>query len=375
MKKWILIGLFVIILTAVVSTLLIDSTENSALSVNIIEVLSGDKASAEFERAIQPRRFRFPADMGPHNRFQTEWWYFTGNLDSPSGREFGYQLTFFRRAIRGESATGQSKWRTNQLYMAHFAISDIGSDRFLSFERFSRGSAGLAGASGDPFHVWLENWDVSQTEAETWELNARTEHTALNLTLNLLKPMILNGKDGFSQKGSGKGDASYYFSNTRLASNGTLRIAGEEFVVSGDSWLDKEWSTSVLSREQVGWDWFSMQLNDRQEIMLFQIRESSGGISEYSSGSFIDPQGQKEHLKREAFTISVLDHWRSPVSGKRYPSAWQIRIPSKNLDLTITPMMSDQEHRHSFSYWEGAVRVSGEGVSGRGYVELTGYSP
>ncbi len=375
MKKWIISGLLIIVITAAGVQLLFVKPKSKTLFAKVSHVLSEDNSASGFERAIHQRNFQFPEDLGSHDRYQTEWWYFTGNLKSSNGRPFGYQLTFFRRAIRNRKAKGPSKWRTNQLYLSHFAISDINNNAFLSFERYSRGSLGLAGAIGTPFRVWLEDWKVAENRNNGWDLEAKVPGVSLHLRLNPLKPMIFNGEAGLSQKGPEMGNASYYFSNTRIDTKGDLRIQDQSYEVSGFSWMDREWSTSALSRNQIGWDWFSIQLDDWREIMLFQIRKANGGISEFSSGSFVDKNGRKSHLKKDQFDIKLLDQWRSPETSKLYPSAWQIRIPSKKIDISVTSMMDNQEHRHSFAYWEGAVKIDGEGVSGIGYVELTGYSP
>lgn len=373
MKLWILIvGGLLIAGTAAIHLLQVDP-DQARLYADVSRMLAEDSSAAGFARAVHPREFEFPGDLGPHQRYQTEWWYFTGNLSALNGRSFGYQLTFFRRAIQPRPAKGASQWRTNQLYMAHFAVSDVSEKAFLSFERFSRGSPGLAGAEASPFRVWLENWQVSEIETGKWLLSAEAADCELQLELRPLKPMILNGNHGLSQKGPEAGNASYYFSATRIKTEGMLRMRDQKYSVNGFSWMDKEWSTSVLSRNQIGWDWFSIQLDDWREIMLFQIRESAGGVSEFSSGTFVDKDGSVSHITREQFEISVLDYWESAGTGKRYPSGWRIEIPSKDLTFTVIPLFSDQEHRHSFAYWEGAVSVSGDEVSGKGYAELTGY--
>jgi len=373
MKKRIFIVLLTILFACAGLYLTIDQRKKTFVTSDVSRVLSEDSDSNNYKRALHPRQFSFPKDLGPHNDFQTEWWYFTGNLHTSTERLFGYQLTFFRRAISDKPASGQSNWRSNQLYMAHFAVSDINQNSFLSFERFSRGSMGLAGANGSPFRVWLEDWEVTEVSSNSWMLKARADGVTLHISLNPLKPMILNGKQGLSQKGPEAGNASYYYSNTRIETQGHLSLAGQTFSVTGNSWLDREWSTSALSQDQIGWDWFSIQLDDLNDIMLFQIRYKDGGVSRFSSGSFIDYKGIVSHLNLDQFKIDVLDYWQSPISRKRYPSAWKIQIPSKQLSLIVTPMMNDQEHHHSFSYWEGAVKVNGPGVSGVGYVEMTGY--
>ncbi|MBT3226826.1 MAG: carotenoid 1,2-hydratase [Deltaproteobacteria bacterium] len=373
MRKWVVIILLVGIVSGAGIFYLISKPEQRAVFADVTQVLSDGPISENFDKAVHPRSFNFPGDFGPHNTFQTEWWYFTGNLNSEGGRPFGYQLTFFRQAI-GKQNTSHSRWRTNQLYMAHFAISDIKQGEFYTFERFSRDSLGLSGAKAQPFKVWLENWEVAETRGGNWMLRAREQKIDIQLTLTQLKPLIFNGQDGLSQKGPEEGNSSYYYSNTRIRSKGHIGIADETYSVSGFSWLDREWSTSALSRNQTGWDWFSIQLDDWREIMFFQIRKEDGGISEFSSGSFVDRDGIRLHLKKSDVEIAVVDYWRSPATDKRYPSAWNIRIPTKNLEFFMEPLQKNQEHHHRFAYWEGAVQVRGDGISGKGYAELTGYS-
>ncbi len=340
-------------------------------SNNIARSLSGNDVSG-FKRAALPRDFKFPQDLGPHQEYQTEWWYYTGNLSSKDGRDFGYQLTFFRRALSPFEINRESNWSTNQIYFAHFALSDIESGKFYSSERWSRGALGLAGAESDLFRVWIDDWFI-EGDGKNFKLKANDGPVSIELTMKSMKPVVLQGDKGLSQKSAEPGNASYYFSQTRISTSGTVRIDSHEFRVKGLSWLDREWSTSALAENQEGWDWFSIQLNDGREIMLYQLRLKDGGVDNYSSGSFIEKDGAVRQLKADDFEIEVLDTWKSPVTGIIYPSKWQISIPSHGIELNVVPLLQDQELLVSFVYWEGAVKVSGDGVSGKGYVELTGY--
>jgi predicted secreted hydrolase len=336
--------------------------------------------SNQFARAAGPIDFTFPQDYGPHNDFQTEWWYFTGNLESPDGRSFGYQLTFFRRAVlpAAERMERTSPWAVEQVYLAHFTISDIDGKNFYQNEKISRGAAGLAGAKVDPWlQVWLEDWQVNQTEAGQFTLEAAAEDIHLSLDLTSLKDVVLQGDRGYSQKGSDPGNASYYTSLTRLQSSGSLTLNGTTFSVEGLSWMDHEYSTSALESGQVGWDWYSLQFDNGAELMLFQLRDLTGSVSAYSSGTWIAADGTTRPLKAEDFQIDVTATWSSPHSGAVYPAGWQVKIADLDLILQITPRMADQELRLSFTYWEGAVEFSGsqggENLRGSGYIELTGY--
>jgi predicted secreted hydrolase len=334
-----------------------------------------------FAHADGPRVFSFPQDFGPHPDYQTEWWYYTGNLAGPDGRPFGYQLTFFRRALlpEGEEAPRTSDWAVNQVYLAHFTLTDVQGGQFHYYEHFARGAAGLAGAVVDPaFQVWLDNWSVSQVSEGKYQLQAETDGLQIQLTMTDLKGPILEGIDGFSQKGPDPGSASYYFSQTRLESSGMLTLGGQTFQVKGTSWMDHEFSTSALSGDQVGWDWFSLQLSDGSELMVYILRHADGSADSYSQGMLIRPDGSTRWLGPEDYRITSLAHWKSPHSGANYPSDWRVEVPGEQIDLTVKPRLADQELRVSFTYWEGAVAVkgtrAGQAIGGCGYVELTGYA-
>jgi predicted secreted hydrolase len=340
-------------------------------------------ARGNFTRAEAPRPLIFPQDMGPHPDFQTEWWYYTGNLVTPSGRQFGYELTFFRRALL---APDDLAWRgtyfaVSQVYLAHFTLTDAAAapaDRFHAFERFERGAAGLAGGQFAPYRVWLQDWSVSQTAPGEYRLQASQDGLRLDINMQDLKGPVLQGDRGLSQKGPEKGNASYYYSQTRLQSQGNIQIDNQVYPVSGLSWMDHEFSTSALGPDQVGWDWFSIQLDDGSELMLYNIRQKDGSADPFSNGTIIHADGTTRPLKAGEFTIRVDNTWKSPHSGGTYPSAWTVSIPSGDLTLQIKPLIPDQELNLSIIYWEGAVQISGEKrgvkVNGVGYVELTGYA-
>ena len=345
------------------------------------QALGGELAG--FARADRPRAFRFPDDHGPHPAYRTEWWYYTGNLKSAAGRHFGFQLTFFRTALNAppDRAGRASAWGTQDVYMAHFALSDVADRRFHAFQRLSRTALGLAGASAAPFRVWLEDWAVtgetSPGQPVSMQLSAEEQDVALDLRLVSDKPVVLHGRNGLSQKGAAVGQASYYYSLTRLRSTGVLRLGDEEFQVQGLSWMDREWSTSVLSDDLRGWDWFALQLTNGQELMVYQIRRQSGEIHPLSSGTLVAADGTPRTLTSADFQIEVLQTWQSPTDGTAYPAQWRVRIPGEAIELTITPYLADQEMHTLIRYWEGAVRaqgtVQGRPLEGDGYVELTGY--
>lgn len=339
----------------------------------------GGIANAGFQRAYEPRPFVFPEDHGAHPDFRNEWWYVTGNLMDDQGRRFGYQLTLFRIALSLNAPPPDSAWRSNQLFMGHFAVTDVAGKRHYGFERFSRAALGLAGAQAVPFRVWLEDWSLTGTASDALplRLQARQDEVAIDLNLRAVKPLVLQGDRGLSQKSAEPGNASYYYSYTRLPTAGTLNLGGRRFNLTGYSWLDREWSTSALGPEQSGWDWFALQLDDGRDLMFYRLRRQGGGMDTHSSGVLVATDGSVRRFGHTDVEIRVLDTWISPHSGDRYPSRWAMRLPGENLDLIITPRLPDQEMRLQVRYWEGAVTVEGKAggkpVNGQGYLEMTRY--
>jgi predicted secreted hydrolase len=340
-------------------------------AADVSQALSARATQQGFRRALAPRPFVFPADAGPHPDFQTEWWYYTGNLEGEHGRSWGYQLTFFRRGLKPGRYSGQNPWASHQIWFAHLALSDLTARKFSAYERWSSGALGLAGA--DTQRVWIENWEA-RGEGNEIVLRAREADLSLDLRLKPLKPVVTHGRQGLSQKGTQAGNASYYYSQTRLKTEGQLRRGQTQFQVRGLSWLDREWSTSVLSRVQTGWDWFSLQFEDGRELMVFQLRRRDGRLDPASSGTLVASDGRTFPLRSTDFQLQPTGFWRSPQTHARYPSGWQLTVPRHGLKLEIAPRQLDQELRLSFNYWEGAVSVKGPGVQGHGYVELTGYA-
>lgn len=332
-----------------------------------------------FDRSDTPREFIFPDDHGVHPNFQTEWWYFTGNTDTSDGEKFGYQLTFFRRAILPEPQviTRKSNLAVNQVYMAHFALTDISGGQFYSFERFSRGDGLTAGATNDPYmSVWLKDWFVSQIDNDSFQLTAAVEGLSIDLILKDSDGILLQGDNGLSRKSLET--ASYYYSLPRILTDGSITVQQQEYEVSGLSWMDHEFSTSTLAAGQIGWDWFSLHLDDGKNIMVYSMRLEDGSIDPYSHGSLSSKNQEDIYLPIGSFDITAIDYWTSPQSGAEYPSGWRVSIPSQGIDLKITPAINEQELNLSFTYWEGSVyiegTVDGNAVNGSGYVEMTGYA-
>jgi predicted secreted hydrolase len=353
------------------------------VSASAVLIAPNDDLSG-YARAIGPWDWHFPADYGAHPRFQTEWWYYTGNLADASGRRFGYQFTIFRRAIAPTPYASDSEWRTNQIYMAHFTVTDVQDNTFYEQQRFSRGSADLAGAvelrssSPEPrYRVWLEDWQVAAPDdaAAQTTITASTAAFGVNFHLKQIKPPALEGDHGLSQKGPEPGSASYYYSLSRLLTDGTLTVNRQTFTVSGTTWMDHEFSTEALGKDVLGWDWFGLQLDDNRELMLGQIRLVGGSKSLYG-GTLINPDGTTGSLTMSDFSITPSGAWKSPHTDATYPSGWNMAInlgDAQPLKITLTPLILDQELQESLPYWEGAVRITGD-VTGYGYAELTGYA-
>jgi predicted secreted hydrolase len=320
-------------------------------------------------------RYEFPRDHFNHPDFRTEWWYYTGNLESESGRPFGYELTFFRQAITRKPAVSASIWNVEDVYLAHLALSDIENNRFYHFERLNRPGPGIAGVSLEGKRVWNGNWQVVW-RGEQQVLSAIAPEFRIDFTLDSKKPPIIHGEGGISQKEAGFGNASHYISFTRLLTGGRLELEGRVHQVRGASWMDHEFFSHQLGGELEGWDWFSLQFDDLSELMIYQLRRKDGQPNPFSSGTFIESSGRANHLTAREFTLEPLRRWRSKATGGNYPLAWRIRVPKLNLELETRPAMDSQElvssNKYSPSYWEGAIRIAGS-RTGKGYLEMTGY--
>ncbi len=353
----------------------VDAPGEAALELGA--VMSADAEG--FARVTGPPELDFPRDHGAHPDHRSEWWYFTGNLTGPEGRAFGFQLTFFRFALAPEAPDQDSPWATRQAWMAHFAVSDVDGRGFHAFQRLQRGAVGLAAAETRPVRVWLDHWEMrSESPGALFPLVLRASQDGVSLELRLTadKPRVLQGDAGYSRKGADPGNASAYYSYTRLAARGRLNLDGEDYQVTGGAWLDREWSTSALDPGLAGWDWLALQLADGRDLMLYRLRRQDGRPGRWSAGTLVGPEGDARRLGQGEFTMAPVERWRSPASGVSYPVGWRVRVPSAGLDLEVSPVLEDQELRFGFRYWEGAVRArragSGEDA-GVGYLELTGY--
>ncbi len=340
-------------------------------------------AAEEWKQAIGPWNWSFPRDHGAHPEFRTEWWYFTGNLRDAAGNRYGYQLTFFRQGVRLEASDPGNPWSLRDLYPAHFAITDAVAGAFHFAEQITRSGPGLAGAATGGMNVWNLGWSAKM-ERDRILIRARRGPMELALDLRPRKPLVLQGNRGLSRKGPGRGQASYYYSFTDLASKGTIRTPGSEMPVpvEGVSWFDQEFSSNALTKDQVGWDWFSIRLSDGRDLMLYFLRKKDGTVEQESSGALVEPDGNSRSLTLGEIGVEVLATWTSTRSGGRYPSRWRIRIPAAGIDLQLAPLVAAQEliteGSTGVTYWEGAVdgkgSSAGRPVSCEGYVEMTGYA-
>ena len=335
------------------------------LSLCILPLAGSDFPSDfKYRTALPGYNYQFPRDHFEHEDFRTEWWYYTGNVTGAGGERFGFELVFFRVGER-HPAEDKSAWAVQNLYLAHAALTDARGKRFSYDERLNRAGPGVAGASFERRRIWNGNWS-SQWIGEEQTLDAVTEHFRFHLQLTPAKPFVIQGENGVSQKAEGKGRASYYVSFPLLEVVGTINSVA----VKGRAWMDHEWFTEQLASDQVGWDWFSIQLDNNTELMLFELRRKDGSIDPYSSGTFIDQRGVAKHLRREDFSLQPLSLWH------KYPVAWRVRVPSLNIDLVCKAVLPDQELRTKTgvqNYWEGAVDYSGS-QTGVGYLEMTGYA-
>lgn len=365
----------------------IDGLLGIILMVGVVAV-STALADDGFRQVTGPCGLAFPEDHGPHENTRTEWWYYTGNLTAGQGRRFGFQLTFFRSALTPPANRDQwpepaSAWRTDQIYLAHAAITDIDAGRHLKAERMARAALGLAGAdqTAAATTIHLNTWQAVITP-HGHHLMADTDDFSLKLDLTPVKPPVAHGHEGYSRKGQSPEQASCYYSFTRLSVKGSLTVADRRHAVQGSAWMDHEFRTAPLSPGITGWDWFSLQLSDQTDLMLYMLRQADGTMNPASSGTVVLMSGQSRHLALEDITVLPLSHWTSPHSGARYPVKWRVTIASLEVDLTVEASLADQEMRTDQStgvtYWEGSVQArgtrDGAAVGGVGYGELTGYA-
>lgn len=346
--------------------------------------------SSPWKQAEAGYQYSFPRDHAAHPDNKIEWWYYTGNVKTADGRRFGYQITFFRVGI-DHTPANPSKWALRDLYMTHLAVSDSKGQRYRFSEKLSRGGPGLAGADVDRYRVWNDGWEAGLRDqgrgiAAQHKVFAESKQAAIDLTLDEGKPPVIHGINGISQKGSQPGNASHYYSLTRMPTRGTIRVDGETFEVTGESWMDHESGTSFLEPEQRGWDWFALQLSDGREIMLYQLRRADGSRDPRSSGTIVARDGKPTHLTEKDFVLTPGSRRFTSSNGAVYPTEWMVSIPSQQLELRVTTPLNDQElslvKSTGVAYWEGMIDIAGRQTAGPtgqqelrgvGYLEMTGY--
>lgn len=333
-------------------------------------------ALSDYRSAVPGYKFSFPRDHFDHPEFRTEWWYYTGNLRSADGRRFGYELTFFRHAIQPNPPAGSNIWDVRDVWMAHFALSDIDGNQFFHTERLNRSGPGIAGVDAGQGLIWNGNWSVKWS-GDDQKLNALANDFEVDLTLRSVKPPVVHGTAGISRKAAGPGRASHYISLTRLITKGGIKLGSRQFTVEGLSWMDHEFFSHSLESNQAGWDWFSLQFNNGSELMLYRLRRKDGTVEPYSSGTYIDPSGRTRSLRLEDFSVVP-----GGAKYKNYPIEWSIQVPSLSLMCHARTRLPQQELTGqtpgSPTYWEGAIDVAGtQGnapIHGAGYLEMTGYA-
>lgn len=363
----------------------------SALGLAVVSALTLNLFGANgtpYRLALPGYRYEFPRDHFNHPDFQTEWWYYTGNLQTAQGRRFGFELTFFRQGVDRDTQPA-SVWDVRDVWMAHLAISDLDGGRFFHTERLNRSGGGIAGADFERASVWNGNWQASwrldphaADGVASQRLEAVTERFSFDLSLRSEKPPVIHGKNGVSQKAEGPGRASHYISLSRLLTDGAITLDGKKFVVEGLSWMDHEFFTHQLDPNQSGWDWLSAQFDDGSEMMLFRLRRKDGAIYSFSAGTYIDSRGRTSHLAVSDFSLTPRKTWVSPATGGRYPIEWAVRVFPLGLELSLSTRLPQQEltskTRAAPTYWEGAIEYSGtkknRPVKATGYLEMTGYA-
>jgi len=327
-----------------------------------------------YRQAVPGYHYSFPRDHFDHREFRTEWWYYTGNVRDAAGRRFGFELVFFRQGERNAGAN-PSAWRVDDLYLAHLALTDVEGKRFYAHQRLNRAGPGIAGASFAERRIWNGNWSATW-QGERQVLEATADEFRFRIDLAPAKAAIVHGVSGVSQKGDAAGEASHYVSFTRLTVTGYLAVDGRQHAVNGTAWMDHEWFTNQLYQEQAGWDWFSAQLDNQTELMLFQLRRRDGSLDRHSAGTYVDTSGRPRHLSREDFALTPVRYWRSARTGANYPVEWRIEVPALRLKLELHAALDNQElvseDNAGPTYWEGAVSYSGS-AKGVGYLEMTGY--
>ncbi|MHC0053462.1 lipocalin-like domain-containing protein [Actibacterium sp. D379-3] len=301
----------------------------------------------------------FPGDHGAHPGYRIEWWYLTANLTGADGRDYGVQWTLFRTALAPTMAEG---WASPQLWMGHAALTTPA--RHFVAERLARGGIGQAGVTAQPFAAWIDDWQMAgAADLSALTLRATGADFGYDLSLHAQGPLVLQGDAGYSVK-SQSGQASYYYSQPFYTASGVLNLPDGPVAVTGQAWLDREWSSQPLDADQSGWDWVSLHFDDGSKLMGFQLRQAGGGS--YTSGTWIGADGVVAPFGDGVLRMTPLGR------GRGAPTRWRLELPARGLDVTAQALNPDAWMTTLFPYWEGPVRLTGS-HTGRGYLEMTGY--
>ncbi|WP_298934991.1 lipocalin-like domain-containing protein [uncultured Ruegeria sp.] len=314
-----------------------------------------------FEIPQRGYQFEFPKDHGPHPAFRIEWWYLTANLTADDGRDYGIQWTLFRSALKPFETEG---WQSPQIWMGHAAVTTPETHYFA--ERLSRGGIGQAGATAEPFAAWIDEWQMSGPDFDTLTLTASGKDFGYDLSLKAQGPLVFHGENGYSVKSS-DGQASHYYSQPSYNVEGVLHLPEGDMAVSGNGWLDREWSSQPLAEDQSGWDWFSLSFDDGDKLMAFRLRGDRG---DFTSATWISADGSSMALSDGSTSFTPLE--TAHVAGRDVPVAWRVTLPDRGVDVEVSALVPDAWMATRFEYWEGPVTVTGT-HEGRGYLEMTGY--
>lgn len=314
-----------------------------------------------FEIPQRGYQFEFPKDHGPHPAFRIEWWYLTANLTGDDGRDYGIQWTLFRSALKPFETEG---WQSPQIWMGHAAVTTPETHYFA--ERLSRGGIGQAGATAEPFAAWIDEWQMSGPDFDTLTLTASGKDFGYDLSLTAQGPLVFHGEDGYSVKSS-DGQASHYYSQPSYHVQGVLQLPEGDMAVSGNGWLDREWSSQPLAEDQSGWDWFSLSFDGGDKLMAFRLRGDRG---DFTSATWISADGSSMALSDGSTSFTPLE--TAHVAGRDVPVEWRVTLPDRGVDVEVSALVRDAWMATRFQYWEGPVTVTGT-HKGRGYLEMTGY--
>jgi predicted secreted hydrolase len=326
-------------------------------------------SGGEFASVTPGKIFAFPADHGSHPDYRIEWWYVTANLRDSAGTDYGAQWTLFRQAMRADAQ--QQGWANQQIWMGHAAVTRADTHRYS--EAFARGGVGQAGVEIKPYLAWIDSWQMRgldpmvESSPAPLELTASGADFSYALRLDADRPLVLQGDAGYSRK-SERGQASYYFSQPYFKAAGSITIDDKPIEVTGQAWMDREWSSQPLASNQTGWDWFSLHLNEREKLMLFRLRQTDG--RDYFSGNWIEPDGHSVEIASTEIRMTPTA-WVD-IEKRRVPVGWNVEIPARGLKIACVPLNARSWMGTSFPYWEGPIGFSGS-HAGVGYLEMTGY--